>query len=129
MKIKDVNVKDVMESMDGNKDGDINFQEFVKFIGKVKRGEKNELYEVFSERITTLLNSTPMATLEDKAKKLNFKVFYSYIERRKPTSLHPYESVVMQVLLEGECLRLEKDRSQTQNNTEDNSRNSTSRDT
>lgn len=83
--------KDLLEIIDVDKSGEIDFNEFCNFIVMLKRGDPR--LQGYSSMLQ-VLNSTPLGELERQASSRNLKIRFVIIEKREATLTQPTQYIV-----------------------------------
>lgn len=83
--------KELLEIIDVDKSGEIDFGEFCNFIVMLKRGDPR--LEGYSSMLQ-VLNSTPLGELERQASSRNLKIRFVIIEKREATLTQPTQYIV-----------------------------------
>eukprot|EP00618_Florenciella_parvula_P017900 CAMPEP_0119490846 /NCGR_PEP_ID=MMETSP1344-20130328/15893_1 /TAXON_ID=236787 /ORGANISM="Florenciella parvula, Strain CCMP2471" /LENGTH=421 /DNA_ID=CAMNT_0007526043 /DNA_START=285 /DNA_END=1547 /DNA_ORIENTATION=- len=86
---------ELMEQIDVDGSGQLDFAEYVEFVARIKRGDS--LLRGYA-KLTASLNETPMSVLDIQAKKRQLTVGYRLVEERAPTSMHAAYFVMEAVL-------------------------------
>ncbi|CAM9149964.1 unnamed protein product [Ectocarpus sp. 6 AP-2014] len=106
MEYDETSARELLEELDGDKSGLIDFQEFCAFIARIKAGDsKLKGFAVLTET----LNTTSIGVLEEQCLKRHLKVSYDIVEERPATAMCPDKHVVMEVRLEGEWMEPSSD--------------------
>ena len=83
--------KDLLDVVDVDKSGEIDFDEFCNFIVLLKRGDPR-LKGISS--MLTVLNATPLGELERQATSRNLKISFAIMEKREATLTNPTTWIV-----------------------------------
>eukprot|EP00904_Undaria_pinnatifida_P002728 jgi/Undpi1/12456/HiC_scaffold_5.g02127.m1 len=107
MEYDDENVRLMLEELDEDKSGLIDFEEFCAFLARVKAGDSKLQGFV---GMTEMLNTTSVGILQEQCVKRNLMVSYVIIEEHNPTAISPHKHYVMEVRLEGEWVEPSSDK-------------------
>ncbi|CAB1119188.1 unnamed protein product [Ectocarpus sp. CCAP 1310/34] len=94
MEYDETSARELLEVLDGDKSGLIDFQEFCAFIARIKAGDSK--LKGFAA-LTETLNTTSVGILEEQCLKRHLKVSYDIVEERPATAMCPDKHVIMEV--------------------------------
>lgn len=83
--------EELLNIVDADGSGEIDFEEFCTFIIMLKRGD--ERLSQYQQLLTNISN-TPLGNLEHQCKMRDLKMTFATLEEREATSLHPAMFVV-----------------------------------